>query len=84
MQNKWFLIQQSKGKQNKIKIKIFTGMDLMQYFFLHGILSFSKSYPEIESGWPTTKCRERKYFDTWYYRYLSNALCKYFIKIENI
>ena len=42
-------------------------MFLMQYFCLHGILSFSKSYPEIESTWPTTKCRGRKSLDTWYY-----------------
>ena len=39
----------------------------MQYFCLHGILPFSKSYPEIKIAWPTTKCRERKSFDTWYY-----------------
>ena len=39
----------------------------MQYFCLHGILPFSKSYPEIKNAWPTTKCRERKSFDTWYY-----------------
>ena len=42
-------------------------MFLMQYFCLHGILPFSKSYPEIKIAWPTTKCRERKSFDTWYY-----------------
>ena len=42
-------------------------MFLMQYFCLHGILPFSKSYPEIESTWPTAKCRGRKSFDTWYY-----------------
>ena len=59
MQNKWFLSQQSKPKQDKIKIKIFTAMFLMQYFCLHGILPFSKSYPEIESIWTTTKCREK-------------------------
>ena len=27
-------------------------MFLMQYFCLHGILPFSKLYPEIESTWP--------------------------------
>ena len=43
MQNKRFLSQQSKQKRNKIKIGIFTVMFLMQYFCLHGILSFSKS-----------------------------------------
>ena len=42
-------------------------MFLMQYFFLHDILPFSKSYPEIESTWPTWKCRGRKSFDTRYY-----------------
>ena len=30
-QNKWFLSQQSKQKQNKIKIGFFTAMILMQY-----------------------------------------------------
>ena len=41
-------------------------MFLIQHFSLHGILSFSKSYPETESPWPTAKCRERKSFDMWY------------------
>ena len=41
--------QQSKRKQNKIKIKIFTAMFLMQYFCLQSILLFPESYPEIES-----------------------------------
>ena len=53
MQNKWFLIQLSKKKRNKIKIRV---------------LPFSKSYPKIESTWPTAKCRGRKSFDTWYYK----------------
>ena len=61
--NKWFLRQQSKQKWNKIKIGIFTAMFLMQYFCLHGILPFSKSYPEIESTWPTGSEGE----DTRYY-----------------
>ena len=60
--------QQSKQKRNKIKIWIFTAMFLMQCFCLHGILTFSKSYPEIESTWPNAKCRGRKSFDTWYYK----------------
>ena len=42
-------------------------MFLMQYFCLHSILPFSKSYPEIESTWSTAKCRERKSFDAGYY-----------------
>ena len=41
-------------------------MFLIQYFWVHGILPFSKSYPEIESTWPTAKCRSRKSFDTLY------------------
>ena len=41
-------------------------MFFMQYFCLHDIPPFSKSYPEIESTWPTAKCRGRKSFDTWY------------------
>ena len=59
--------QLSKQKQNKIKIEIFTAIFLIQYFCLHGILSFSKSYPESGSLWPTAKFRGRKSFDTWYY-----------------
>ena len=47
----------------------------MQYFCLHGILPFSKSYPEIESTWPTAKCRGRKSFDTWYYIVTCATLC---------
>ena len=44
-------------------------MFLMQYFCLHGIRPFSKSYPEIESStWPTATCRGTKSFDTWYYK----------------
>ena len=50
-------------------------MFLMQYFCLHGILPFSKSYPEIESTWPTAKCRGRKSFDTWYYIVTCAMLC---------
>ena len=49
MLNKWFLSQQNKQKQNKTKIEIFTAMFLMQYFCLHGILRFSKSYPELKA-----------------------------------
>ena len=77
------LSQQSKHKRNKIKIKIFTAMFLMQYFCLQSILLFPESYPETESTWPTTKCKGRKYFDMWYYSYLCNTLRKYFIKIES-
>ena len=36
---------------------------------------FSKSYPEIESTWPTAKCRGRKSFDTWYYIVTCATLC---------
>ena len=50
-------------------------MFLMQYFCLHGILPFSKSYPEIESTWPTAKCRGRKSFDTWCYIVTCATLC---------
>ena len=50
-------------------------MFLMQHFRLHGILPFSKSYPEIESTWPTAKCRGRKSFDTWYYIVTCATLC---------
>ena len=50
-------------------------MFLIQYFCLHGILPFSKSYPEIESTWPTAKCRGRKSFDTWYYIVTCATLC---------
>ena len=42
-------------------------MFLMQYFWLQGILPFSKSYPEIESTWRTAECKPRKSCDTWYY-----------------
>ena len=75
MQNKCFSSQQSKPKQNKLKITIFTAMLLMQYFCLHNILSFSKSYPELESKWPTAKCRGRKSFDTGYYIVTCAMLC---------
>ena len=47
----------------------------MQYFCLHGILSFSKSYSETESTWPVTKCRGRKSFDMWYYIFTCATLC---------
>ena len=50
-------------------------MFLMQYFCLHSILPFSKSYPQIESTWPTAKCRGRKSFDTWYYIVTCATLC---------
>ena len=53
-------------------------MFLIQYFCLHGILPFSKSYPEIESTWPTAKCRGRKSFDTWYYIVTCATLCVHF------
>ena len=57
-------------------------MFLFQYFCLHGILPFSKSYPEIESLWSTAKYRGRKSFDTWYYVIL-HILRDIFIKIES-
>ena len=55
----------------------------MQYFCLHGILPFSKSYREIESTWSTAKCGGRKSFDMWCYSYLCNALCKFLNEIGN-
>ena len=54
-------------------------MFLLQYFCLHSILPFSKSYPETESTWPTTKCSWRKYFDTWYYIVSWATLCVSFL-----
>ena len=53
-------------------------MFLMQYFCLHDNLPFSKSYPEIESTWPTEKCRGRKSFDTLYYIVTCARLCASF------
>ena len=50
-------------------------MFLIQYFCLHGILPFSKSYPKIENLWLTAKCRGRKSFDTRYYIVLCATLC---------
>ena len=69
------VFKQSKQKQNKIKIKIFTTMLLMQYFCLQGILPLCKSYPEIESIWPTTKWKARKSFEMWYYIVTRVSLC---------
>ena len=74
-QSEWFLSLQSKQKQNKIKIGIFTVMFLMQYFSLKGILPFSKSCHETESTWSITKCKERKSFDTWYYIVTCATVC---------
>ena len=56
----------------------------MQYFCLHGIIPFSKSYPEIESAWPTVKCRGRKSFDTWYHINACATLCVSLSKLEGI
>ena len=85
MQNKCFLSQQSKEKRDKIKMGIFTAIFLMQYFCLHGMLPFSKSYLEIESTWPTAKCRGRKSFDTWCYTVICATLCVSFsLKLEAI
>ena len=53
----------------------------MQYFCLHDILPFSKSYPEIESTLKTPKsswsgkCMGRNFFDTWYYIVTCTTLC---------
>ena len=55
---------QSKQKQNKITIQIFIAIFLIQYFCLHSILPFSKSYPETENTWSIAKCRWRKSFNT--------------------
>ena len=46
---------------------IFTAMFLNQYFCLHSILLFFKSYSEIETTLLTAKFRGRKSFDTWYH-----------------
>ena len=54
-------------------------MFLLQYFCLHDILQFCNSYPEIESTWPTAKCRGRKSFDTWYYIVTYATLCVSFL-----
>ena len=46
------LAKETKVEQNQngtIKIQIFTAIFLIQYFYLHGIFRFSKSYSEIES-----------------------------------
>ena len=75
MQTNWILSLQSKKKWNKMKFGIFTIMFLMQYFCLHSILPFSKSYPKIESTWATTKWSKRKFFDMWYYTVTSATLC---------
>ena len=58
-------------------------MLLMQYFCLHGILPFPKSYREIESTWPTAKCRGRKSFDTLYYIVTCATLCASFSSKSN-
>ena len=54
-------------------------MFLMEYFSLHSILLFSKSCHEIESTWSTTKCKERKSFDTWYYIVTCATVCVSFL-----
>ena len=56
----------------------------MQYFWLHGILPFSKSYREIESTWSTAKCRARKFFDTWYYIVTCATLCVSFLSKSEV
>ena len=61
-----------KSAKNRSETK---SLFLMQYFCLHGILWFSKSYPEIESTWPTAKCRGRKSFDTLYYIVTCATFC---------
>ena len=58
-------------------------MFLMQYFCLRGILPFSKSYPEIESTWPTTKCRGGKSFDILHYIVTYATLCASFSSKSN-
>ena len=50
-------------------------MFLIQYFCLHSILLFFKSYPEIGSTWSTTKCRRRNSFDTWQYIVICATFC---------
>ena len=44
----------------------------------HRHVQFSKSYPEIKSTRPTTKCRGRNSFDTWYYIV---TLCKFCVML---
>ena len=46
-----------------------------QNWDFHCHVPFSKSYPEIESAWPTAKCRGKKSFDTWYYTVTCVTLC---------
>ena len=63
---------------------IFTAIFLIQYFCLHSILLFSKSYPEIENTWSTANCKLRKSFCTWYYIVIcATLLLKLLIKIKN-
>ena len=83
MQTKWILSLQSKKKWNKMKFGIFTIMFLMQYFCLHSILPFSKSYHKTESTWATTKCSKRKTFDMWYYTVTCATLCVSFSSKSN-
>ena len=66
-------LKQSKTISNELKRS--TRACIIKYICLHGILPFSKSYPEIESTWPTAKCRERKSFETWYHIVTCATLC---------
>ena len=54
---------QQKLERNKIKIGIFTAIFLIQYFYLHDILPFSKSHSEIASTWTTARCKRGKSSD---------------------
>ena len=46
-----------------------------QNWDFHCSVPVSKSYPEIESTWPTANCRGRKPFETWYYIVTCATLC---------
>ena len=46
-----------------------------QNWDFHRSVPVSKSYPEIESTWPTANCRWRKPFETWYYIVTCAPLC---------
>ena len=52
--------------------RTFTTIFLIQYFCLHGIVPFSKSYPEIESTWSTASAG---FWHITYYIAICATLC---------
>ena len=69
-------VKKTKAEQNQNRYflcHVFNTIFLLTWHF-----RFSKSYPEIESTWPTAKCRGRKSFDTWYYLVTCAMLCLIF------